>query len=202
MNFIASQPVILASQSPRRQELLGILGIDFKVTPATKSEPDPKDFQTPLGYVLECAAQKAGEIAASNRGAAVIGSDTIVVLDGEILLKPADKEQAKDYLRKLSGNMHEVITAVTVLKGASELSFHEITKVSFYELPDSWIEAYTDTEDPYDKAGAYGIQTMSGLFVRKIAGDYNTVVGLPIASLAQKLINAGYISLAEKRVRC
>ena len=202
MNFIASQPVILASQSPRRQELLGILGIDFEVKPAAKNEPDPKDFQTPLGYVLQCAAQKAGEIAAANRGAAVIGSDTIVVLDGEILLKPADKEQAKEYLRKLSGKTHEVITAVTVLKGSIELSFHEITKVSFYDLPESWIETYTNTEDPYDKAGAYGIQTLSGLFVRKIDGDYNTVVGLPIASLAQKLTNAGYISLAENGVRC
>lgn len=202
MNFIANQPVVLASQSPRRRELLGTLGIDFEAQPAMKNEPNPKDFQTPLGYVLQCAAQKAGEIAAANHEAAVIGSDTIVVLDGEILLKPADKEQAKDYLRKLSGKTHEVITAVTVLKGSSELSFHEITKVSFYVLPESWIEAYTDTEDPYDKAGAYGIQTMSGLFVRKIDGDYNTVVGLPIASLTRKLSEAGYISLAEKRVRC
>ena len=202
MKFIANYPVILASQSPRRKELLQALGIEFDVLPSTKEEPNPEGYQTAMGYVIECAALKAKELADRHRDAVVIGSDTVVVLDGEILLKPQNRQQAKEYLQQLSGKTHDVITAVTVLKGDSELSFHELTKVTFFELPDAWIEAYTATEDPYDKAGAYGIQTVSGLFVRKIDGDYNAVVGLPIASLAQKLTQAGYISLEGSRVQC
>ncbi|TWT26264.1 nucleoside triphosphate pyrophosphatase [Planomicrobium sp. CPCC 101110] len=202
MKFIANQPIVLASQSPRRQELLGSLGIDFTVVPSTKDEPDPKAFQTAMGYVLECAAQKAREVSKKHKDAVVIGSDTIVTLNGEVLLKPKSKEEAKGFLRKLSGGTHDVITAITVLHGGSELSFHELTQVTFYDLADEWIDAYTDTEDPYDKAGAYGIQTASALFVKKIDGDYNTVVGLPLASLAQKLSQAGYISLEKSRIGC
>lgn len=202
MKFKSDFPVILASQSPRRQELLGMLGVDFKVIPSQKDEPNPQDFQTPLGYVLACAAQKAQEVASAHQEAVVIGSDTIVVLDGEILLKPKGKEQAKSYLQKLSGRTHEVITAVTVVKGNSEQSFHEAVNVTFFELPEAWINAYIETEDPYDKAGAYGIQTVSGLFVKGIQGDYNAVVGLPVAELTQKLAAAGFISLEGSGVRC
>lgn len=202
MKFIANHPIVLASQSPRRQELLGSLGMDFKIVPSTKEEPDPAAFQTAMGYVIACAAQKAREVAKKYKEAVVIGSDTIVALDGEILLKPKSKEQAQNFLRKLSGNTHEVITAITVLHGAEEMSFYELAKVTFYDLPENWIEAYTETDDPYDKAGAYGIQTASGIFVQKIEGDYNTVVGLPLASLAQKLSQAGYISLEKSRIEC
>ncbi len=202
MKFKSNFPLILASQSPRRQELLGLLGADFNVIPSTKDEPDPVEFQTALGYVLACAAQKAQEVAEGNKDSVVIGSDTIVVLDDEILLKPKSKEQAKSYLQKLSGRTHEVITAVTVVQGDSELTFHEAVKVTFFELPAAWIDAYINTEDPYDKAGAYGIQTVSGLFVKEIKGDYNAVVGLPIAGLAQKLAAAGFISLEGSGVRC
>lgn len=202
MKFKSDFPVILASQSPRRQELLGMLGVDFKVIPSQQDEPNPQDFQTPLGYVLACAAQKAQEVASAHQEAVVIGSDTIVVLDGEILLKPKGKEQAKSYLQKLSGRTHEVITAVTVVKGNSEQSFHEAVNVTFFELPEAWINAYIETEDPYDKAGAYGIQTVSGLFVKGIQGDYNAVVGLPVAELTQKLAVAGFISLEGSGVRC
>ncbi|WP_142827717.1 Maf family protein [Planococcus soli] len=202
MKFKSDFPIILASQSPRRQELLGMLGVDFLVVPSTKDEPDPAQFQTPLGYVLACAEQKAQEVAQTHKGAVVIGSDTIVVLDGEILLKPKSKEQAKGYLQKLSNRTHEVITAVTVVQGDSELTFHEAVKVTFYELPEAWIDLYIGTDDPYDKAGAYGIQTVSGLFVKRIQGDYNAVVGLPIAGLTQKLVAAGFISLEGSGVRC
>ncbi|ANU11308.1 maf protein [Planococcus antarcticus DSM 14505] len=202
MKFTSDFPIILASQSPRRQELLGMLGIDFDVIPSTKDEPDPAEFQTALGYVLACAAQKAQEVAIGHEEAVVIGSDTIVVLDDEILLKPKNKEQAKSYLQKLSGRTHQVVTAVTVVQDDSELSFYETVKVTFFDLPESWIDAYVDTEDPYDKAGAYGIQTLSGLFVKEIQGDYNAVVGLPVAALTQKLNNAGFISLEGSGVRC
>ncbi|WKA56254.1 Maf family protein [Planococcus shixiaomingii] len=202
MKFIANQPIVLASQSPRRQELLRSLGLDFEVVPSQKDEPHPAAFHTAMGYVIECAAQKAREVAKKHKDSVVIGSDTIVVLDGEILLKPKTKEEAQTYLRKLSGKTHDVITSITVVHGASELSFHELAKVTFYDLSEDWIEAYTATDDPYDKAGAYGIQTASGIFVKKIDGDYNTVVGLPLASLAQKLSRAGYIRLEKSRIEC
>lgn len=202
MYFKAQQPMILASQSPRRRELLGLLGFDFRVIPSKKEEPKPEQFQNALNYVINCAEVKAADIAKKNPEAVVIGSDTIVVCDGEILLKPEDKKQAMATLRKLSGRSHEVITAVAIKSGNSEMQFHETTEVTFFELPESWIEAYTNTDDPYDKAGAYGIQTLSGLFVEKINGDYNTVVGLPIARLARKLSDAGWIRLSGSRVEC
>ncbi|WP_282019939.1 Maf family protein [Planomicrobium okeanokoites] len=202
MYFKAQQPVVLASQSPRRRELLEMLGFDFRVIPSKKEEPKPDQFQNPLNYVINCAEMKAVDVAKKNPEAVVIGSDTIVVCDGEILLKPEDKKQAMATLRKLSGRSHEVITAVAIKSGNSEMQFHETTEVTFFDLPDSWIEAYTNTDDPYDKAGAYGIQTLSGLFVEKINGDYNTVVGLPVARLARKLSDAGYINLSGSRVEC
>ncbi|QKX51729.1 septum formation protein Maf [Planococcus glaciei] len=200
MKFKANAPVILASASPRRKELLESLGIEFSIVPSLKEEPDPSKFQTAMGYVIECALLKAKDVAKKHPEAVVIGSDTVVVLDGEILRKPQNKEQAQQYLRQLSGKTHDVITAVTIVNGGSEQTFQEITRVTFYDLPEDWIEAYTSTKDPYDKAGAYGIQTMSGLFVRKIDGDYNTVVGFPLASLTQKLMLSGYISLEGSRV--
>ncbi|WP_033543480.1 Maf family protein [Planococcus sp. CAU13] len=202
MYFKTTQPIVLASQSPRRSELLQLLGFDFQIVPSEKEEPKPEQFPSALSYVINCAEMKAADVAKQHPNALVIGSDTIVVCDGEILLKPEDKEQAMAYLRKLSGRSHEVITAVAVKAGASEMSFHETTGVTFYELDESWIDAYTNTDDPYDKAGAYGIQTLSALFVERIDGDYNTVVGLPVARLARKLADAGYISLSGRRVEC
>lgn len=195
MKFTAKHPLILASQSSRRQELLGLLGIPFDIVPSDIPEPDPQGFKSPVDYVNACAVQKANDIAGNHPEALVIGSDTVVVLNEEILLKPKDKQQASAYLHKLSGKTHEVITAVCVRQGDEEVSFNERVQVRFYELPASWIDAYTDTEDPYDKAGAYGIQTVSGLFVEQIEGDYNAVVGLPIARLLQHLTRAGYVKV-------
>ncbi|MDE4083809.1 Maf family protein [Planococcus maritimus] len=195
MKFTSKHPLILASQSPRRNELLSLLGIPFDIVPSDIPEPDPQSFKSAVDYVNACAVQKAADIAASHPEALVIGSDTVVVLNEEILLKPKDQQQASAYLRKLSGKTHEVITAVCVRQGEEQASFHESIKVTFYELPASWIDAYTGTEDPYDKAGAYGIQTVSGLFVEKIEGDYNAVVGLPVAQLLQHLTRAGYVKV-------
>ena len=195
MKFISKHPLILASQSPRRKELLGLLGIPFDIVPSDIPEPDPSGFQSAIDYVRACAEQKSGDIARSHPEALVIGSDTVVVLNGEILLKPKDKQQAAEYLHKLSGKTHEVITAVSMRQGDIDRSFHECVRVRFYELPTSWIDAYTDTADPYDKAGAYGIQTVSGLFVEGIDGDYNAVVGLPVAELLQQLTRSNLVKM-------
>lgn len=200
MKFKANQPVVLASASPRRKELLEGLGIDFKIIPSKKAEPAPDNFNTAVEYVVECALQKAKEVAKQAPESVVIGSDTVVVLGGEILLKPKDKEQARNFLERLSGNTHEVVTALAIKQGDNEQTFYEETEVTFYELDSAWIEAYINTSDPYDKAGAYGIQTASGLFVKEIKGDYQTVVGLPVASLARKLEQSGYISLEGSHV--
>lgn len=200
MYFKANQPIILASQSPRRSELLRMLGFDFQVIPSRKEEPNPDQFDNALSYVTHCAEMKAADVAETEPDAVVIGADTIVVCDGEVLLKPEDKKQAMGYLRKLSARSHEVITAVVIKEGSNVISFHETTEVTFFDVPSGWIEAYTNSDDPYDKAGAYGIQTMSGLFVERINGDYNTVVGLPIGRLARKLADAGYITLSGSRV--
>lgn len=195
MKFTSKHPLILASQSPRRKELLSLLGIPFDIVPSDIPEPDPQGFKSAVDYVYACAVQKANDIAGNHPEALVIGSDTVVVLNEEILLKPKDKQQASAYLHKLSGKTHEVITAVCVRQGDEEVSFHERVQVRFYELPESWIDAYTDTEDPYDKAGAYGIQTVSGLFVEQIEGDYNAVVGLPVAELLQQLTRSGLVKM-------
>ena len=202
MKFTANQPFVLASASPRRKELLDMLGFAFEIEPSPKEEPNPEEFNSAVDYVRACAALKAADIAEKHPQAAVIGSDTVVVLDGEVLRKPKNKGEARSSLRKLSGKTHEVITAVHILHGTFELPFHEITKVTFYELPEEWIEAYIETPDPYDKAGAYGIQTLSGLFVKGIDGEYHTVVGLPIGALTQKLAQAGLISLERSHVEC
>ncbi|MFD1030499.1 Maf family protein [Metaplanococcus flavidus] len=204
MYFKANQPIVLASQSPRRNELLQMLGFDFQVIPSKKEEPKPGDFENALDYVVNCAKVKTADVAdnLAEEDALVIGADTVVVCDGEILLKPEDKKQAMDYLHKLSDRSHEVITAVNVRAGDDEILFHETTEVTFFDLADNWIEAYTNSDDPYDKAGAYGIQTLSALFVKEIKGDYNNVVGLPIAHLARKLADAGYITLSGSRVEC
>ncbi len=202
MKFKSTQPIILASASPRRRELLGSLGIEFTVQPSLKDEPSPENFHTAMGYVIECALAKAKDVAKQHPESVVIGSDTVVVLDGDILLKPKNKDEAQAFLERLSGQTHDVITAVSIIKNGSVQSFHELVRVTFYELPAEWIEAYITTSDPYDKAGAYGIQTTSALFVKSIEGDYNAVVGLPISALAQKLVLSGYIELQESRVEC
>lgn len=202
MKFKSSQSIILASASPRRRELLEGLGIEFSVQPSTKDELTPEKFHTAMGYVIECALAKTKDVAKKHPESVVIGSDTVVVLDGDLLLKPKDEEEAQLFLRRLSGRTHDVITAVSIIKGDSVQSFHELVRVTFHELPTEWIKAYSATPDPYDKAGAYGIQTASALFVKAIEGDYNSVVGLPISALAKKLALSGYIELQESRVEC
>ncbi|AQQ52896.1 Maf family protein [Planococcus lenghuensis] len=195
MQFKNNYPIILASASPRRQELLASLGFPFDVIPSKKMEPDPKDFYSPIAYVTETAEQKAREVADAHPGHIVIGADTIVVWENEVLLKPANAEEARNYLEKLSGHMHNVVTAVAVIDGKKSMPFYERTEVTFRDLPASWISGYVATEDPYDKAGGYGIQTAGKLFVEKIYGDYNNVVGLPISRLAHLLDSCGYISV-------
>ena len=182
--------IILASASPRRKELLSQIGITFEIIKAEKEEHITSSIPTEV--VKELSMQKAKEVAAKCDGSIIIGADTIVAMEGQILGKPKDRADAMRMLRLLQGKKHQVITGVTVLLGSTKtLSFAEVTDVSLYPMTDAQIERYIATGEPMDKAGAYGIQGRFAAYVRGIEGDYNNVVGLPIGRLYQEVLSAG-----------
>ena len=176
--------IILASKSPRRQELLKYITEDFTVKTAEVDEALP-DGISPKEAVLYLSKIKA--VPFENENGIIIGADTVVAIDGVILGKPDGKSDAKAMLRLLSGKTHSVFTGVTVIKNKEYHSFAVETKVTFFELSDSEIEAYVNTLEPLDKAGAYGIQGYGSLLVEKIDGDYFNVVGLPVSKLNRLL---------------
>ncbi len=178
--------MILASQSPRRRELLQYITKDFEVRVSDADETLP-DGITPDGAVVMLSQIKARPFAQA--GDTVIGADTVVAIDGEILGKPADKADAARMLRRLSGKTHSVFTGVTVIKNGAEHSFCSETKVTFYPLSDAEINRYIATGEPMDKAGAYGIQGYGSLLVERIDGDYFNVVGLPVSRLNRLLLD-------------
>lgn len=179
--------MILASQSPRRKELLGYITSDFSIVPAEGEERIPEGA-TPEQTVLALSRQKAEEIFASHKGETIVAADTVVSIDGEILGKPRDEAHAAEMLRKLSGRVHSVFTGVCVIfaDGSSEC-FAEETKVEFYKLGEREILDYVATGDPMDKAGAYGIQEKGAANVKGIVGDFYNVMGLPVGRLARVL---------------
>ena len=177
--------LILASQSPRRKELLGLLGIPFTIqVPQADETMDPND--DPASQVMEVSQRKAWAVCAGEKNV-VIAADTIVVCDGEILGKPHSKEDACRMLSMLSGRSHLVMTGMTVTHDRHTLSCTEITEVFFRELSQEEIMRYVESGEPMDKAGAYGIQGGAALFVEKIDGDYYNVMGLPVCRLTQML---------------
>lgn len=178
--------LILASASPRRQELLRLIRSDFTVCPAAVDESLP-----PALSVREAAQflarKKAAAVAAEHPDDTVLGSDTTVILEDIILGKPETPERAVEMLRMLSGTTHEVITGVALVNGNKVTSFQTETKVTFYPLTETQIHKYVATGEPLDKAGGYGIQGYGALLVEKIEGDYYGVVGLPVAPTARLL---------------
>ncbi|MDX5982231.1 Maf family protein [Exiguobacterium profundum] len=181
--------VILASMSPRRTELLTKAGIKHEVIPSTVTE-GTDGRETPSDYVARLAREKAMDVARQHRDAIVIGADTVVVLNDIILEKSTDREDAKRMLERLSGSTHEVLTGVSII-GATQDLFVTTTRVTFSEIPETWLADYLDSTEPYDKAGAYGIQGSGGLFVEGIEGDFYNVVGLPIHPLVKTLDRHG-----------
>ena len=173
--------VILASQSPRRRELLGLFRIPFQVKVADIDE-SMEPGADPAAQVALVSRRKA-EAIEKNAGDIVIAADTIVVCDGQILGKPRSKEDAFRMLKLLSGRSHQVMTGLTVIRDDRCISGTEITDVVFRELSDGEIRRYIATKEPMDKAGSYGIQGGASLFVEKISGDYFNVVGLPVCRL-------------------
>lgn len=199
--------IILASASPRRRELLEQIGLEFEVCPAKGEEVITKE--APEEVVMELAKQKAMEVAAmlktyesshaelmTPQDVMIIGADTVVSSDGKILGKPKDEADAFAMLSALSGKTHEVYTGVSLVflsasGRAGEHTFYEKTKVTMHEMDKEEIERYIATGEPMDKAGAYGIQGKCAIFVDKIDGDYNNVVGLPVAAIYRELKKLG-----------
>lgn len=183
--------IVLASASPRRKQLLEMLGLTFTVRPAKGEEVVPEGAD-PKEAVKYLSAQKAGSIAGECAGDdVIIGADTVVWYGGRILGKPRDEGDAARMLSMLSGNTHMVYTGVTVRKGDTVLSAVEETKVHFRRLSDREINAYIRTGEPMDKAGAYGAQGYASLFIEGMEGDFFNVMGLPVCRLGKLLKEVG-----------
>lgn len=178
--------LVLASASPRRQEILKNCGFDFRVFPADIEEKVP-DETAPEKVPMLLAEQKAQAVFEKFPYSAVLAADTVVVINGKILGKPKDKDDAFGMLRALSGNTHYVYTGVCIKFGNKSDSFVSKSAVEFYDLSDDEIKAYIETGEPMDKAGAYGIQGKGAVLVKAISGDYFNIVGLPIAQVSRKL---------------
>ena len=182
--------IYLASQSPRRKQLMELTGFEYTVCP-TNSDESGADKMKPKNAVEYLSHIKAETLYNRiNENDIIIGSDTVVAMNDEILGKPKDKEDAFKMLKKLSGNTHSVFTGVTILKKNEKkitVTFSCETKVEFFDLTDEEIEKYIATGEPFDKAGAYGIQEKGALFVKAVHGDFFNVVGLPIAVLSKEL---------------
>jgi septum formation protein len=185
--------IILASSSPRRADLLETIGVSFELAPSQIHER-PHTDEAPADYIIRLARAKVIDVARKHEAGLVIGADTIVVLDGKILGKPQDDEDAERMLRQLSGRWHAVMTGVALLDVATrrEVADYDKTLVRFAQLTDREVEWYIKTGEPMDKAGAYGIQARGAMFVDEIAGNYHNVVGLPIPLVYRLAKRLGY----------
>lgn len=188
--------IILASGSPRRRELLAQIGLEYKVITSNADETSKSD--KPALMVMELSAKKAQAVwdtltEEEKAESVVIGADTIVYDGDTVLGKPTDKVDAFCMIRKLAGNSHSVFTGVSFIADDNITSFCEETKVNVYSMTEQEISDYIATGEPMDKAGSYGIQGAFAAFVKGIEGDYNNVVGLPVARLYQELKKAGVL---------
>lgn len=184
--------ILLASASPRRRDLLDQIGVAYRVQPADIDET-PLENEAPKPYTLRIAREKVEKGAQGRHdGEIVLGADTAVVIEGRMLGKPGDEDEAFTMLRMLSGNTHQVYTAVAVMgrEGGIETALN-ISDVEFSEMEDGWIRSYIATGEPMDKAGAYGIQGWAGCRIRRVSGSYSSIMGLPLFETAQLLGRAG-----------
>ncbi|MCS7209159.1 MAG: Maf family protein [Fimbriimonadales bacterium] len=187
---------VLASQSPRRQSLMRLFGTPFEVHPAQIEERLPECTARPAALGKQLARAKAEAVAPYYENALIIAADTLVVIDQRVLGKPADEREAFEMLRLLSGRTHTVITALCLLLRRGGQTVQTIldaprSRVTFRPLSDAWIRWYIATGEPFDKAGAYGIQEYGALLIEKVQGCYFNVVGLPLATLATRLEQLG-----------
>ena len=185
--------IVLASASPRRHEIMKLMGLDFTVVPA-KDEKNPEGVDSPGEYTALSALYKAENVAGQfGDKDVVIGADTVVSFENKILGKPRDREDAFRMLRMLAGNVHTVYTGYAIIKGEKKVTGSEKTEVEFRSMTDDEIYDYIDTGEPMDKAGAYGIQGLGCVNIRRINGDYFNVMGLPACTLYRELREGGFI---------
>ncbi|GAE34955.1 Maf family protein [Halalkalibacter akibai] len=181
---------ILASGSPRRKELLQQAHLSFSIETSTVEEIVEEGLK-PEEVVQQLALQKAKDVWSKHPQALVLGSDTVVAYQSDILGKPADEKEAKAMLETLSGNIHSVYTGVALCSQEETITFYEKTDVEFYPLSEEDIEMYIRSGEPFDKAGSYGIQGFGAFLVKRIIGDYFAVVGLPLAKTVRELRKRG-----------
>jgi septum formation protein len=195
--FLNRSPIVLASGSPRRRELLSDLGLTFDVHPSSLEEPLPEPGESPSAYVLRMAELKTLDVAARFRGATIIGADTAVVLGNRIMGKPQSKLDALEMLTTLSGATHQVISGFcVVLPDGETLSDAVSTEVDMRHSTEGDLMSYIETGEPVDKAGAYAIQGVGTFLVTAIRGSYTNVVGLPVARILDVLLARGIASPA------
>jgi septum formation protein len=183
--------LILASSSPRRRELLTQAGLSFDVIPAHIDETR-RASENPTAYVQRLALEKAQTIHTLHPGAFVLGADTTVEIDGHALEKPSDRADAERMLRVLSGRTHHVHTGLALLSTGGKRTHLETTSVTFSSIDEAELRHYLETGEPYDKAGAYGIQGYAARWIPRIDGDYFNVMGLPLAATVRLLKDLGY----------
>ena len=193
MTISLSSPFVLASASPRREDLLHSVGLKFKIVPAHVDETYLTG-ETPRAHVRRLSRDKATVIAEKNPQALVLGADTIVVIDALILGKPKNKKQAREMLQRLSNREHIVFTGFTLLCTDTSLSKTKVVRsaVQFKEITDDEMDWYVNCEEPYDKAGGYAVQGKGAYFIKSIRGSYTNVIGLPLCEVLEELkhINA------------
>jgi len=192
-NVTSNLKLVLASASPRREEILKKLNLKFTIVPAKINE-DNFSNDDPIDLVKTLALEKAKSVSELVEEAIVIAADTVVVFNGQILGKPADEADAKNMLKSLNSNQHQVITGLAVLNSNKEKIFveHNITDVKMTNMTEKEIDNYIETGEPMGKAGSYAIQGYGGLFVEEIKGSYHSVMGLPIHQLAKLLDKFNY----------
>lgn len=178
--------VILASQSPRRKELIQLLNIDALTIPSMIEEVVDESL-THEEAVMDLAYQKAYDVFKDHKDDLVLGFDTLVILKNQIMGKPNDIEEAKSFLRQLSGQTHKVITGCAMIKKGHSSSFYSSAYVTFFPMSEADIDEYIETEEPFDKAGAYGIQGYGSKYIESISGDYYAVVGFPISRINREI---------------
>ena len=178
--------VILASQSPRRKELLSLLGIEYQAIPSDINETINLNNDL-VKEIEKLSYQKANHIYQNHQDCIVIGADTIVKIGNKVLGKPKTYEEANQMLHLLSNNTHEVVTGVTIISNDKIETFSQTAKVTFFQLTDEEIDEYIKTNEPMDKAGAYAIQGIGAKFIKTIIGDFYTIMGLPIGELYHRI---------------